>query len=541
MLLHQDFGEASHRILSPPGGILECMFDSVGPEGLSSVDDAGVVGAIGGWAAGEAAAAARRLAAVGELVARRCGVGEVDPDLVDARSRWACDLWDATAAEVAAALGISARRASSQMYLAQSLRERLPKVNALFLAGRISARLVATISWRTHCVIGAVEMAGIDAEIAAAAGRWGPLSDRKVETLIDAAVDAHDPAARLWFVEAARGMDVAFGKPDDAGGTRSVWGRLLSTHAELIERRLTAMARAVCAADPRTVGQRRAEALGAVFAGAERIACQCGRPECPNLAGTPLKDVVVIHVVAGQGAVEAARAALEATRAGAGPGCPDSPEATPATAGPAATAETPGPAETPAPAAPRRALLTNGGVIPTPLLAQLIGEGARIAPLSMPCAEVEPRYRPSAGLARFIRCRDLTCRFPGCDVPAEVCDIDHAVPWPAGPTHASNLRCLCRKHHLLVTFWVGEHGWRHRQLPDGTIIWTAPTGHTCTTHPGARIYFPDTDTDTGTLPPPDPDIPAPANRCSQMPRRRRTRQADRAHRIKTRRAHSDTS
>lgn len=529
--------------------MIECMFDSVGPEGLPSVDDAGVVGAIGGWAGGEAAAAARRLAAVGELVARRCGVGEVDPDLVDARSRWACDCWDATAAEVAAALGISARRASSQMYLAQSLRERLPRVNALFLAGRVSARLVSTISWRTHCVIGAVEMAAIDAEIAAAAGQWGPLSDRKVETLIDAAVDAHDPAARLWFVEAARGMDVAFGKPDDVGGTRSVWGRLLSTHAEVIERRLTAMARAVCAADPRTVGQRRAEAMGAVFAGADRIVCQCGQPGCPNRGGAPLKDVVVIHVVAEQGAVEAARAAVGHARAGAGPSCPDSPEPPPGP--PAETSPEPSPepppgpsagtAEPARPASPRWALLTNGGVIPTPLLEQLIGEGARIAPLTKSCAEAEPRYRPSAGLARFIRCRDLTCRFPGCDVPAEACDIDHATPWPAGPTHASNLRCLCRKHHLLVTFWVGKDGWRHRQLPDGTIIWTAPTAHTYTTHPGARIYFPGWDTDTGTLPPPDPDAPTPANRCSQMPRRRRTREADRAHRIKARRTHSDTS
>jgi len=94
------------------------MFESIGPDALPAADDAQVVGAIEGWAGGEAAAAARRLAAIGELVARRCGVGETDPDLVDERSRWACDPWDATAAEVAAALGISARRASSQMYLA---------------------------------------------------------------------------------------------------------------------------------------------------------------------------------------------------------------------------------------------------------------------------------------------------------------------------------------------------------------------------------------------------------------------------------------
>ena len=496
------------------------MFESIGPDALPAADDAQVVGAIEGWAGGEAAAAARRLAAIGELVARRCGVGETDPDLVDERSRWACDPWDATAAEVAAALGISARRASSQMYLAQSLRERLPKVNALFLVGQICARLVATISWRTHCVVGAAEMAAIDAEIAAAAGKWGPLSDRKVETLIDLAVDAHDPQARLWFCEAARGMDVQFGKPDDDGGTRSVWGRLFVTHAELIDRRLTAIARAVCDADPRSIGQRRAEAMGAVFAGADRIVCQCALPDCPNRDGAPLADSVVIHVVADRAAVDAAQAQIR-------PAADQSPPAPPTSV------------QNPAPT--RRALLTNGGVIPNPLLAQVIRDGAQIVSLTTPCEEAEARYRPSVTLQRFIRCRDLTCRFPGCDVPAEACDIDHAVAYPAGLTHPSNLRCLCRKHHLLRTFWIGDGGWIDRQLPYGTIIWTAPSGHTYTTCPGARMCFPDWCTRTGPLPPVGPGGPEAANRSLKMPRRHRTRQAGRAQRIKNRRAQNDSS
>lgn len=88
----------------------------------------------------------------------------------------------------------------------------------------------------------------------------------------------------------------------------------------------------------------------------------------------------------------------------------------------------------------------------------------------------------------------MTCRFPGCDQPTEFCDIDHTLPYPLGPTHPSNLKCLCRKHHLLKTFWTG---WRDVQLPDGTIIWTAPNGHTYTTHPDSRISYL-----AGTPPPP---------------------------------------
>ena len=49
--------------------------------------------------------------------------------------------------------------------------------------------------------------------------------------------------------------------------------------------------------------------------------------------------------------------------------------------------------------------------------------------------------------------------------PLSVSDIDHTIAYPAGPTQASNLKCLCRKHHLLKTFG----GWKDHQWPDGTV------------------------------------------------------------------------
>ena len=138
------------------------MFEELpDPDSLTEADDATVVAAIEGWGRAEAAIAARRHAAVGELINRRCA-GDED----DERSHWACDQWDAAAAEIGAALNLSPRRASTQMYLAQSLRERLPRVAALFLRGRISARLVAAISWRTHLVTDDQAMSLIDADVA---------------------------------------------------------------------------------------------------------------------------------------------------------------------------------------------------------------------------------------------------------------------------------------------------------------------------------------------------------------------------------------
>jgi hypothetical protein len=102
-----------------------------------------------------------------------------------------------------------------------------------------------------------------------------------------------------------------------------------------------------------------------------------------------------------------------------------------------------------------------------PLLAELIANGATVKPIPSPGVEPEPRYRPSAGLAAFVRMRDMTCMFPGCHRPAEYCDVDHTRPYPGGATHTSNTKCLCRHHHLLKTHWTG---WADYQLPDGTVV-----------------------------------------------------------------------
>src|SRR5699024_2232982 len=140
----------------------------------------------------------------------------------------------------------------------------------------------------------------------------------------------------------------------------------------------------------------------------------------------------------------------------------------------------------------------------------------------------EAGYRPSAALERFIRCRDLTCRFPNCDRPAEYCDVDHTVPYPLGPTHPSNLKRLCRKHHWLTAVGSGPNGWRDAQRPDGVVIWTSPTGHTYTARPGSRLLFPALCLPTGELASaPRMDQPN-GDRGLMMPTRRRTREQDRA-------------
>jgi hypothetical protein len=90
---------------------------------------------------------------------------------------------------------------------------------------------------------------------------------------------------------------------------------------------------------------------------------------------------------------------------------------------------------------------------------------------------------------------------------------------------------LCRKHHLLKTFWTGATGWHDQQLPDGTIIWTAPTGHHYRSPPGSRLLFPHWDTTTPTPPISPATGPPPTDRSLKMPLRKRTRTAEHTARI----------
>ncbi len=88
-------------------------------------------------------------------------------------------------------------------------------------------------------------------------------------------------------------------------------------------------------------------------------------------------------------------------------------------------------------------------------------------------------YRPPTALDRHVRTRDVTCRFPGCQVPARECDLDHLIPFPQGPTNAENLHALCRRHHQLKH----DDNWTVEPLPHSGLRWTSPHGSTRDTWP----------------------------------------------------------
>jgi hypothetical protein len=494
--------------------MIECMFDilPLDPAAFSDADDAAVVAAIEDWAQVEAAAGARRLAAIAELVSRRC-------DRPDERAHWACDFWDVAGAEVAAALGVNHSKASGQMQLSLTLRHRLPKLAALFIDGKVSYRVVSAIAWQTDLVVDDEPAARIDTALAERATSWGRLSDYKLAQAIDLWVDLYDPGALRRTRGRARTRNLEVGERDDACDTTSVWGRLYATDAALLHRRLMQMAHGVCDDDARTIAQRRADALGALAAGADTLACTCNNARCPAARNDGRASTVLIHVLTDEKALHANPDALMNGQI-----------------------HTRDPEPEPPPHAPKppAGLILSGGIVPSPLLAELIGSGATVRNIDKPGPAPESRYRPSAALQEFIRLRDLTCRFPGCEQSAEFCDIDHTIAYPAGPTHASNLKCLCRKHHLLKTFWTGDRGWTDRQLPDGTVIWKSPTGKTYKTRPGSRIFFPAWNTTTAELPQQSAPVAQDGNRTMMMPKRQHTRATDRTRRIHQERALNDT-
>jgi hypothetical protein len=441
------------------------------------LDNAGVVDVITDAARQQHAMCGRELAAIGELYARRAPEDDVD------RLNWAIDGHENVVAEVAAALSISRGRARGRLHYAIALRERLPRVAEVFARGLIDFRMMAAVVSRTELVEDPVLIAKLDAAIARHAPKWMRFSGPKLFERIDLWVLRFDPAGKRVPRERTENRYVEIAATD--AGLAGVWAQLHATDGVALDQKLDALAETVCAADPRTKQQRRADALAALTAGLTAMRCRCGSPDCSAAQRRPATDVV-IHVLAEQATISG-------------------------------DSQSPG------------YLQTFGPLDSTTL--RDMATTAKLKPLVIPSTGPERGYRPSAALADFVRCRDLTCRFPGCDKPAEVCDLDHTVPFPLGPTHPSNLKLLCRYHHLLKTFYTRCGGWADRQLPDGTVEWTAPSGHTYTTAPGGGLFFPVLATSTGELKVAQGNESFSSARGLMMPRRKRTRAEDRRYLI----------
>ena len=219
-------------------------------------------------------------------------------------------------------------------------------------------------------------------------------------------VDRFDPAALRRAEVGSRDRHLDVVANGDGRGLAYVEGTLYAQDAAALEQRVAQLAGGGCENDPRTLDQRRADAMGAVAAGADRLGCGCGDPQCAA-ADQAAPGATVVHVIAEERSladdtpvqldgVEAARPGLSK----------------PLREMTIAEALAPDPVTGPPRTNP--AVVIGGGIMPAPLLAAKVVGKARIRPLIHPGdGPPESRYVPSRTLADFCALSGYDVSVPG--------------------------------------------------------------------------------------------------------------------------------
>ena len=440
-------------------------------------------------------------------------------------------------AEMAVRLGVSKTTAETFAGVGMDLRLRLPRVNAAFAAGELDyprvARICRATTGFTHDTLDKAEP-----DILADALHMspGPLARAIDKTLIRTSPDEYAALRKeqqqFRRVRRRRGDALSV-----------IEAHVNPDEAEAVMQRLTEIADTVCTHDTRGRDYRMADAFMALMHGETHLDCSCGRDDCA-VAGqprsdkrrTPLVQVTVdiatllgllsnpayldghgpidpdlartladdgtwqvmltecLHlaeehglidrepatqfIARGQrhnaGVIPEPAAAVEPSEADHDPDEPKPTAAQPDPTAPEVVAE-----PTPAPVALARAVEFRR---PTHV-------GRVQGPTSLRLPKTAFIYRPNAETTALVRARDQHCRFPGCNVPAAKCQLDHIEefdqtnPPDGGLTLPENLQCLCQLHHTLKTLKL----WRAEALPGSRIRWTSSHGEHFITTPGGGL------------------------------------------------------
>ncbi len=353
--------------------------------------------------------------------------------------------------EIATRLGTTRRAAEHTVELAMGLRAHPPVADAM-VSGTLSARKAQVLLQETDHLPSGLAAAVLDRVLVGAEERTVPQLRRDVRTT-ELALDAEAADLRHGAARAERGVRMV-PAPDAMAWIHAL---LPAADAATVMTAIGALADRCEPDDERTADQRRADALTAL---ARRV-LDSGR----DLGGSPLprrqRRRPHLEVTVSAGAFHAAD-------------------------------DTGGIAH-----------LSGYGLVPFRAVAGIVEDAdvhvLRVDAEGLPVggADATDGYRPSTELVREVVARDRTCRFHGCSVAAERCDIDHIAPFdPDRPAHlqtvASNLQALCRHHHRLKT----HGGWYASRDPiSGATLWRSPTGR-------IHIVSPDPVLPAGRPPPP---------------------------------------
>ncbi|MFI5777528.1 DUF222 domain-containing protein [Nocardia sp. NPDC051570] len=425
---------------------------------LQAMSDEGLIDALRRAHGAAAFAQAAEVLAVHELYRRRREEGDGADET---------RAGEYAASEAAVAVQISEQVAAVLIDIGLGLEE-LPQTRAAFASGRIDLA-------RAQVVVDAARdlphevRAEVEPRLIEAAARTDPTRLRQTAGRWVTRLDPEGEQRRRELRESERDVRIKAVRE----GMAVFDGLLPAVGAQTVAMRLREMSLQVCSADPRTMPQRRADALVALADGSERLRCACDRgTRCTALepANDRRRPLIQIGVSA-------------ASLLGAG----DDP-----------------------------AFLAGHGPIDAEL-ARRIAESAEFQVIperteDPTSTEESIREDPSLWLDREVRAVDGLCRFPGCTVPAAQGRVDHSEPFDlahpdrGGATILADLAVLCSRHHRLKRASdAGEISWRTRRLDIDRLQWTSPEGDEHTTvREGARYLFPHTDIDAPQLPWPMP-------------------------------------
>lgn len=390
----------------------------------STLDDASVIDALVGYERLVGWAQARQARLMAELDARRGDDAAMAiEDKACALSRYAPD-------EIGVALHWSRGTAAGRVGDAVRLTTQLSATLELWEAGRLDARKVSAIC-DAALTLSAEHVPAVEARVL----RRAPEQTlAQLKAALKRAVIAVYPAGAAERHDTARAQRRVVINPEP-DGMASMWALLSAPDALASYEWLTRLARGLGASDPRCMHARRADLLVDLLTGRLRHADHGQGLPVPVRPGAPL-----VHVVVGLATLRGT-STEPAELVGHGP----------------VHAEL---------AREIAADATWERLVADPLSGALLDHG-------------RTTYTPPRALAEFVRARDVYCRFPGCRRQARHGELDHVIPYPAGPTSEVNLAAYCVHHHHLKH----EAGWQVRMLPGGSLEWITPAGHRHTTRP----------------------------------------------------------
>ncbi|WP_194814984.1 DUF222 domain-containing protein [Nocardia sp. XZ_19_385] len=429
---------------------------------FGAMGDEGLIDALREVHGVAAAAQAAEVGAVRELY-RRHRARSVEPGPGGVRGG------EFAATEAAVALHADEGTAAALIDIGLALEEVLPRTRKAFAAGRIDLAKVRVIVDSTRALT--KEMVEVlEPRLIEAAGRTNPARLRQAARRWAARLDPGGAQRRREVRQEER--EIRIRAVQDSMAVFD--GLLPAPGAQTVAMRLREMSLQVCAQDPRTMPQRRADALVALADGSGSLRCGCGRGDrCPAQieAETPRRPLIQIGIPADSlfGMQEAP------------------------------------------------ALLAGYGPIDA-ALARILSEHARFEVIPE-CSPEPVAAAEAARLVREVRAIDGMCRFLGCVLPAAECELD-ARPTTNSPR--SGLAVLCSRHHRLKSLSDNKkQPWRVWRADADRLQWTTPNGDIHTTiREGARYLFPHTDIDAPPAPPPidsDPRRPSPFHADSPTP------------------------